>query len=259
MIREAIQEIVELTKQGETLDLTLPITAKFDGVPTSYTAKVKPTNHGRELGEIITPFRPSNLSVTTLTGFLDAIKAGCAGDLASGRVIHVESYLQVAIKSAYADEFGVRDTFVTATHTPAGSFTFDQYYSDLARFIIGLQVNFLQTEELLYLIKIASNLKAGNTVQVDDDGFGQTVTLKTGEVSTVEKKIERHVKLIPLRTFAECNPVESEFLIRFQQTRDQTPSIALFDLEGTKWQGELMRSIKKYLVENLPAEVPVLA
>ena len=65
--------------------------------------------------------------------------------------------------------------------------------------------------------------------------------------------------MIPLRTFAECNPVESEFLIRFQQTRDQTPSIALFDLEGTKWQGELMRSIKKYLVENLPAEVPVLA
>jgi hypothetical protein len=102
-------------------------------------------------------------------------------------------------------------------------------------------------------------LKAGNTVQVDDDGFGQTVTLKAGEVNTVEKKIEPRIKLIPLRTFSECNPVESEFLIRFQQTRDQTPSIALFDLEGTKWQGDLMRSIKKYLVDNLPENVPVLA
>jgi hypothetical protein len=259
MIKEAIQEIVQLAKQGEGLELQQVIHSAFDGNPVDYSAKVAPTPHGRELGEIIKPFRPVNLNVTTLTGFLDAIKAGCAGELAKGRVVHVESYLQVAIKSAYADEFGVRDTFVTAKHTPAGSFTFDQYYTDSARFIIGLQINFLQTEELLYLIKIASNLKAGNTVQVDDDGFGQTVTLKAGEVSTVEKKIEPRIKLIPLRTFSECNPVESEFLIRFQQTKDQTPSIALFDLEGTKWQGDLMRSIKKYLVENLPDNVPVLA
>ena len=118
---------------------------------------------------------------------------------------------------------------------------------------------FLETEELLWLIRVASNLKAGNTVSVQDDGFSQTVTLKAGEVSTAEVKVKPRIKLIPIRTFAEAAPVQSEFLIRFKQTPDQTPSIALFNVDGTKWQGETMQSIKNYLAKNLPEGTPILA
>jgi hypothetical protein len=112
---------------------------------------------------------------------------------------------------------------------------------------------------MLQLIKIASNLKAGNTVHMEDDGFSQTVTLKAGEVSTAEVKIPPRITLIPLRTFPEAPPAESQFLIRFKQTPDQTPGIALFNVDGTKWQGDTMRAIKIYLEKNLPKGTPILA
>lgn len=258
MIQEAIREIVQLSKQSEDLDLLQPVTGVFDGKSAGYEYKVAATANGRELGAVIQPFRPVTLKVTTLTGLADAIAAGCAGDL-SGRVVHVEDYLTVSVKAAYADAYGVRDTVITAKHQPIDAFRFDDYYADPAKFIIGLQVAFYQTENILYLIRVASNLKAGNTVHVQDDGFTQSITLKAGEVSTAEVKIQPRIKLLPIRTFSEAAPVEGEFLIRFKQTPDQTPAIALFNVDGTKWQAETMRSIKDYLAENLQAGIAILA
>ena len=168
-------------------------------------------------------------------------------------------------KDTANDIYGARDTMLTAQCPAPDAFVFDQYYSDPAKFIIGLKVAFLQTDELLYLIRVASNLKAGNSVSAQDDGFSQTITLKAGEVSTAEVKIKPRIKLIPIRSFSELyfaeggRAVESDFLIRFKQTPDQTPSIALFNVDGTRWQGEIMRSIKDYLAKNLPEGLPILA
>jgi hypothetical protein len=251
---KTILEIERLVKAQQDAPLSSAQTLS-NGESRVYA--VDSDSNGRTLGKEITPPRPNELRVTTITGFLDAIAGGVLG--AENLILHVEDYLTVSAKAAKTDFYGVRDTLLTAKHTPAGEFTFDHFYSDPARFIIGLQVSFLQTEELLRLIRIASNLKAGNTVQVADDGFSQTVTLKAGEVSTAEVKIEPRIKLIPIRTFPEINPVESEFLIRFQQTPNQTPSIALFNLEGTKWQGDTMRAIKKYLDKELDGKFPVIA
>jgi hypothetical protein len=258
MILEGIQEISRLVRQGEPRDLTQVIESTFDGLPAHYEYLVKAGANGRELSTPITPFRPTKLEVTTLTGLVDAVKAGCAGKL-EGKVAHVESYLKVALRTAYADTYGVRDTLVTATHTPIDAFVFDQYYTDPQKFIIALQVAFYQTDEILYLIRLASNLKAGNTVQTEDDGFSQTVTLRAGEVSTAEVKLQPRIKLLPIRTFPEAAPVQGEFLIRLKQTPDQTPGIALFNVDGSKWQAETMRSIRDYLVKHLPQTIPVLA
>lgn len=273
MIAEAIREVTSLARSADERELTEVLTLPWKGRDLAYEFRSKPTEYGRELGDVVRPFHPAELKVTTLTGFLDAIAAGIgcvsaavAGLTAEGHapgppmpIVHVEDYLTVTLKAAESDRWGTRDLFLTAKHPEHNAFAFDEYYTDPSKFIIGLQTSFLATEELLYLIRLASNLKAGNSVQTEDDGFSQTITLKAGEVQTAEVKVKPKVRLIPIRTFPEVNPVESEFLIRFKQTPQQTPAIALFNTEGEKWKGDTMRSIKKYLAENLPSALPVLA
>lgn len=273
MIAEGIEKVAALVRAADDTPVTEAVSLPWHGKEEPYEFRSTPSEFGRALGDVVKPFHPELLKVTTLTGFLDAVAAG-VGNVPSGDgsatgqgipapppmpIVHVEDYLTVTLKAAQSDRWGTRDVFLTAKHPAYNAFVFDEYYSDPAKFIIGLQTSFLTTDELLYLIKLASNLKAGNSVQTEDDGFSQTLTLKAGEVQTAEVKIQPKIKLIPLRTFPEVNPVETEFLIRFKQTPQQTPAIALFNTEGDKWKGETMRSIKKYLVENLPAGVPVLA
>jgi hypothetical protein len=253
-----IPDIERLVKAQDDVELVKNV-ALVNG--QSFNYRINAYEYGRSLGELICPPRPATLQVSTLTGFLDAIAAGALGGELQARemIIHVEDYLTVSAKSAWCDVYGMRDTLLTAKHKPIDAFRFDSYYEDPARFIIGLQVAFLQTDELLGLIRIASNLKAGRSIAVEDDGFSQTVTLKAGEVSTAEVKVKPRIKLIPIRTFSEAAPVTGEFLVRFQQSREETPSIALFNVDGSKWQGETMRSIKTYLAKHLPEGTPILA
>jgi hypothetical protein len=256
---KTILEIERLVKAQDDVSLTANSIQLVNGTKLDYRINSGP--NGRTLGDIIKPPANDQLKVSTLTGFIDAFNAGIIPESvkADQLIVHVEDYLTVSLRAAACDLYGDRETLLVAKHTPIDAFKFDAFYSDPAKFIIGLQVAFLQTEELLWLIKVASNLKAGNTVAVEDDGFSQTVTLKAGEVSTAEVKVKPRIKLVPIRTFTEAPEVESEFLIRFQQTPQQTPSIALFNVDGTKWQGDTMRAIKTYLEKNLPKGTPILA
>jgi hypothetical protein len=265
MIQEAITKIVELTRQAEQRDkITLQLTGSYDGNAQTYEYSVDPTANGPKLGEALKPFRPAKLQVATLTGFVDAIAAGIAGapgnPSPAGRIVHVEDYLTVSLKSALCDVYGVRDTFLTAKYAPAGDFKFNEYQSG-ELFLIGLSTCFLRIDgdDTEYVTKIASNLKAGDTVHSQDDGVNQSVTLKMGQVETVEHTLKNRIKLTPIRTFYEAAPVETEFLLRLKPSGGGLPMIALFPLGGTRWQGESMLSIKSYLGSNLAAGTVILA
>lgn len=265
MIAEAIDKVQTLALLGEggshsKIALALP------GAPTGveFVYRLKPTENGRELGEILQPPRPAKLQVSTLTGFLDAIAAGVCGDplqfAATGKIIHVEDYLTVSVKSAATDLYGVRDTLLTAKYTPPGNFVFDQFQNP-ETFIIGLETMFLRLDgdDTEYVKKLASNLKAGDTVHSQDDGVNQTVTLKMGQVESAEHAVKARVKLTPIRTFSESAPCQNEFLIRFKPAGSGLPTVALYNLSGTLWQNHAMLSIKKYLGDNLPSTTPILA
>lgn len=260
-LKDGIDKIQQLVLAGEDANLAQAHNLESNGQSRDYLFQTIPGPHGRKLGDVIQPFRAPKLEVSTLTGFVDAIKAGVCGDIKTGKIIHVEDYLNVSVKDTSSDAYGVRNTLLKATHTPIDAFKFDTYYEDPQKFIIALQVAFLQTNELLYLIKIASNLKAGNSVETKDDGFSQTVTVKRGEIGTVDLDVPPRMKLVPLRSFSESyesNPVESEFLLRFKQGQGQQPIIALFAIDGAKWQAQIMQSIKHYLAKHLEG-VPILA
>jgi len=248
MIAEALQEVQNLTLR--TVDKPLIEGVSYPNDKT-YQHKIDITEHGRKIGAVIEPFRPAKLEVSTLTGFIDAIKGGVLGET-EGKIIHIEDYLTVAVKSAMCDDFGKRDTLLVAKYQPINAFLFDQFYTDPQKFIIAFQVAFhINDPDGAYLLKLASNLTAGSEVNMADDGINQVVKIKAGEVKTLEHNLKPRVKLLPRTTFDEAAPVEREFLIRLRQTQDQTPAIALYAVDGTKWQGENMQAIKSYLAGQL--------
>jgi|GEM_PF-705839 len=262
MFKELLQEIVTLSRQDKPQDATTTLSPNGTG----YLYRVNPTSNGRQLGEIVQPPRPAKLDVNTLTGFLDAVEI--LKVTPDEYAIHVEDYETVSLITRATDVFGVRDKLIVAEHEPLTAFTFDQFYTDPQRFIISLQAGFLQTENIDYLIKLASSLKAGNTVQTQDDGFSQVATVRTGEVSSAEVKIPPRIKLIPLRTFPEVEEkdgpaaIESEFLVRLRQTSEGSPAIALFDVDGGRWKGLTQRAIKAWLEKKIAdkkIDLPILA
>lgn len=264
---DVVEKIAKLAQQaaGTPEDLSDELSLPYDGGLTPYTFKTNTTENGRTLGEIVKPPRPEKLLVATLTGFIDAIAAGIVPSkegVLKGRVIHVEDPLTVSVKAAVCDIFGVRDTLLMAKHSPAGEFKVDEYISS-ERFLIQLQTCFLRIDgdDFDYVQKVCSNLKAGDTVHAQDDGVNQRVTLQVGKVEAgaIDVNLKARVRLTPLRTFAEAAPIESEFLLRLKPNPNGLPMVALFGLEGDKWKGLAMQSIKKYLKDNLPTDVAILA
>lgn len=250
MILDAMKEVERLSGLGSDKPVIEHLAYQYDGKEHTYSHRIEPTENGRKLGAAIEPFRPAKLEVSTLTGFIDAIKGGVTGEK-EGKLVHVEDYLTVSVKRDVCDHFGKRDTLLTAKHVPLNAFRYDEYYGDPQKFIIALQVAFYTNEDSLYLQNLASHLDARSSIATDDDGINQTVKVNVGEVKTAEGKVRPRVKLLPRTTFDEAAPVEREFLIRLKQTPDQTPSIAIFAVDGTKWQGESMQAIKHYLAKHL--------
>jgi hypothetical protein len=260
MLKEALEYLVGLARNGQTQALTETVTlpSPFDGEDAKYNYKVEPTEYGRQLMDVIKPFQPDVLSVTTLTSFIQAIGGiGQIGEASDERIIHVEEPTRVVVKTADSDAYGRRNVLLKAEYT-GPTFNFDQYYEDLTRFVIALQTSFAPNDELAYVTRLASNLKAGNSVQSTDDGFAQLLTIKTGEITTAEVKVNPRISLRPIRTFPEIEPVSSEFLIRFRQQGNAVPSIALFNCDGNRWRSDTMRAVSEYL-KDVVNDIPVLA
>ena len=80
-------------------------------------------------------------------------------------------------------------------------FQFDSYY-DQERFLIELQANFMETEDLQALMQVAGNIKSGTTANYSDDGISQKTTIKAG-VELSDVIVPNPAALRPYRTFAE--------------------------------------------------------
>jgi hypothetical protein len=266
-LQELGNQIERLTRATDTDPLLFAEATLSDGSVRLYETTVHSTG-SRQLGKELTPPRPAKLVVSTLTGFVDAVKASVAGEGLAGRIVHVEDFLTVSVKSTKCDEYGIRDTLLTAKHVPLDAFVYGEFYTDPAKFIIALQTAFYNMEEnagkanpsnLMWLIAVVSHLRSGDQCEIEDDGKAQTVTIKQGEVGSADVTIPPRIKLTPRSTFDEAAPVEREFLLRFKQTPAGSPSVALFAVDGTKWQGECMRSIAHYLKGHLPTDAVILA
>ena len=148
----------------------------------------------------------SSLSVNTLTALVDYIK-GKSEELRESSILHVVSPTRVLLYSGLIDE---RDReILMATDAIVNEFEFDHYY-DQERFLIELQANFVETEDLATIMKVAGNIKSGTTANYSDDGVSQKTTIKSG-VEFTDVIVPNPAKLRPYRTFAEIEAAR-EFL-----------------------------------------------
>lgn len=118
---------------------------------------------------------------------------------------------------------------------------------DYENMMISLKSKFVETDELLKLIKLLGTITDENSATASDDGFSQSVVVRKGIALKEGKTVNPIVKLKPYRTFNEIDQPESEFLLRLSDGG----CVALYEADGGAWKLEARRNITKYLSETL--------
>lgn len=189
------------------------------------------------------------INISTLTAMVDYIK-GKPEELRESMILHVESPTTVRLYSGLIDERD-RESLIRA-EAIINRFSFDRAY-DQERFLIELQANFLETEDLKTIMQVAGNIKSGTTANYSDDGVSQKTTVKMG-VELNDVIVPNPVKLRPYRTFAEIEQPESSYVFRIMDT-DRGPAFKLVEADGGLWKNGTMKKIKEYLEYELAEEL----
>lgn len=192
----------------------------------------------------------SSIKVNTLTALVDYIK-GKPEELRESMILNVISPTEVSLISGL---IGDRDREVLMfANAIVNEFQFDHYY-DQERFLIELQANFLDTEDLQKLKMVSGNIQAGTTANYDDDGVSQKTTINTGIANKTDVIVPNPVSLRPYRTFGELMQPESDYVFRIKDT-DKGPVFKLVEADGGLWKNDAMRRIKEYLEFELRDEL----
>lgn len=234
-LREAITYITELKEESMN-----PKVLKIEG--NTYCNKKLVKYHDFPMA--------NSLAVNTLTSIVDYIK-GKPEELRDTMILHVISPTEVRLYSGLVDERR-REQLMNAKAI-VNEFNFDHYY-DQERFLIELQANFLDTEDLIVLKQVAGNIQSGTTANYDDDGVSQKTTIKSGIANKADVIVPNPVKLRPYRTFAEIEQPQSNYVFRIQDG-DHGPSFKLVEADGGLWKNTTMKKIKEYLEFELKEEL----
>ena len=192
----------------------------------------------------------SSIKVNTLTALVDYIK-GKPEELRESMILNVISPTEVSLISGLIGERD-REVLMFASAI-VNEFQFDHYY-DQERFLIELQANFLETEDLQKIKMVSGNIQAGTTANYDDDGVSQKTTINTGIANKTDVIVPNPVSLRPYRTFGELMQPESDYVFRIKDT-DKGPVFKLVEADGGLWKNDAMRHIKEYLEFELRDEL----
>lgn len=190
------------------------------------------------------------MSVNTLTAIVDYIK-GKPEELRAASILHVVSPTKVILKSGLIDERN-RESLMEA-EAIVNEFRFDTCY-DQERFLIELQANFMDNEDLQKIKMVAGNIQSGTTANYDDDGVSQKTTVSSGIANKTDVIVPNPVKLRPYRTFAEIEQPESSYVFRIRDT-GEGPGFKLVEADGGLWKNATMKKIKEYLEFELSEEL----
>lgn len=231
MERTGIEKIVELAA---------PNLQEIDG--RTYTDK-----------RIIPVERPrvKTLELTTLNSLVKLIQEEST-DYITPLIVQVSSYDTVDVFAGIQTDDRKREN---PYHCKAETIhiQFDQKLG-YESMMIALKSKFVQTPELLELVKLLGSITEQNSAQVSDDGFSQNVVVRKGIALKDNKTINPIVKLRPYRTFAEIDQPESEFLLRLSDGAN----VALYEADGGAWKLEARKRIADYLREALDGQEDIL-
>jgi hypothetical protein len=230
MEANGIKDVIELAKNSVTTQIGDEIYAK------ERMYRIKQVDHVNAIG------------VTTLRSLAEIIKSNPQGFDLEGAAVVIEEDFKVRLLSK-PGEHKERDVFVEVTN-PIMKFQFGKDY-DSVSFSIAIQALFVKNEESVNLFRTVSSLKIEDGIELSDDGTTTKVTARKGVSSATTATINQKsiVTLKPFRTFAECEQVESPFLLRLSGNKEDGAFVSLFECDGGAWKIKAFETIAKKLVE----------
>lgn len=166
-------------------------------------------------------------------------------------MIHVEDYNRVLLTRELSTD-KKRERLLHATDNTQ-VFPFGQYLS-VENFIIAMQAYFIPDDTVSALVKLVSCVTDSNSIQQADNGLAQSVTAKTGIVTSSTVEVPNPVQLCPLCTFSEIQQPERRFVFRLRGG-EKGVSAALFEADGNAWKHEAIISIRDYFQTELPRDM----
>lgn len=192
--------------------------------------------------------KASPISGASLTALMDYITNNPAELPDRKMILHVTAPDEVRFYSSLDKERERETLFVATAKLPR--FEFDHYMSQ-EEFIIGMQSCFAQNQDSELILKVSGNVENKSVAHYGDDGVSQKATIKQGIASRADVIVPNPVTLIPYRTFLEVKQIESKFVFRIGEDRNEQPIFKLVEADGGAWKYAAMRRVADYLADNL--------
>lgn len=185
------------------------------------------------------------LKLHTLTSLVEYIKSK-TDEMDSSMLVCVESPTKVTLCSCLDPDRGRE--YLVEVNAELPRIMFDQYVNQ-EEFLIGMQANFLPTDDRSLILKFAGTVEDKSVAEYGDDGVTQKATIRKGVSSKTDAVVPNPVSLKPYRTFFEVDQPESKFI--FRMSSDRGIACAIYEADGGKWKSEAMNNVKEYLKKEL--------
>lgn len=192
------------------------------------------------------------ISGASLTALLDYILNNSSEFPERKMILHVTAPDEVRFYSSLGKERERETLFVATANLP--SFGFDHYMIQ-EEFIISMQSCFVQNGDAELILKVSGNVENKSVAHYGDDGVSQRATIKQGIASRADVIVPNPVTLIPYRTFLEVKQIESKFVFRIGEDRNEQPTFKLVEADGGAWKYAAMRRVADFLSEHLKEQI----
>lgn len=205
------------------------------------------TNRGLNLIDDPDERAPIAVHLSTLAGLVDFIKINEKRE--ENLIIHIVSPTDVHLTSRLRKR-NDRYNYAITEHDYQ-SFHFGNYLP-LENFVIALQSQFVRNDDIQQLLDWLGNLANESVIENKDDGFSQSINIRTGITTKSRVKIENPITLQPYRTFLEVEQPAGAYIFRVKKSDKGELQCALFTAEGGFWKLVAIDSIYKWLRNALP-------
>lgn len=229
-LKEALQYVVGLGNEAEKTEV-LEINGR--------------TYANRSLTRYDRPDSAEAINSSSLTAMVDYIRE-CHKEFQNDMIIHVVNPTKVRLMSVLDGERNREVLFVS--EAVVSGFRFGEWY-DQENFMIGLQANFQENDDLKAVMRMAGNIDSKNNQSFSDDGVTQVATITVGVAAKADAMVPNPVELIPYRTFQEVKQPASKFVFRIGDK--EVPAFKIVEAQGGIWKNEAVANIKAYLKEQL--------
>lgn len=197
----------------------------------------------------IRPAMPNELQISTLRGLIDYLsktenKANC--------MVHIKDYRTVDVISKLDPVHMTRKHFMRAV-SYANAFKTD-IFLEIEDFIISVMANFVDTPICDGLLTFVGSIRSGYNREDKDNGFTQSVTVKSGVTTVTEAQVPNPVPLQPFETFPEIGQPVRNYVFRIKKGKtDEDPvKCALFETASNVWKIKVHDDIRQYILNSCP-------